>query len=133
VIYSFTIEGKPHGKGRPKFWNGHAVTPPETRAAEQEIQWVAIAAGCRPSENAIRMTLDAFYPIAKSWTAKEKQDALAGRSWPKKPDLDNVVKLYGDALNKIAYKDDTQVVSIIANKYFGEPRVEVTIEELSGG
>lgn len=36
-----------------------------------------------------------------------------------------------DALNEVAYKDDTQVVDLCISKFFSEkPRVEVTIESI---
>jgi len=47
-------------------------------------------------------------------------------------DLDNYVKGILDSLNKIIFKDDRQVVSIIANKRPDtNERVEIQIEELS--
>ena len=49
-----------------------------------------------------------------------------------KPDVDNIIKIYLDALNKIAYNDDNQVVSIICNKYYSDrPYVEIEITELN--
>ena len=49
----------------------------------------------------------------------------------KKPDIDNIAKCVLDALNKLAYRDDTQVVTLRMEKHYGEiPRVEVEIEEI---
>lgn len=49
----------------------------------------------------------------------------------KKPDADNIAKVVLDALNNICYKDDTQVVELIVNKYYSlEPRVEVIIKDV---
>lgn len=50
----------------------------------------------------------------------------------KKPDIDNVIKIILDALNGIAYKDDCQVVEVIAVKKYTEEteRVELEFEEL---
>lgn len=46
-----------------------------------------------------------------------------------KPDLDNVAKVILDALNGIAYHDDSQVSRLLIEKrYAEEPRVEVMIE-----
>ena len=43
---------------------------------------------------------------------------------------DNVVKVYADALNHLAYHDDSQVVSITCEKYYSEePRVEVILSD----
>jgi Holliday junction resolvase RusA-like endonuclease len=48
----------------------------------------------------------------------------------KKPDIDNVVKSIFDALNKVAFNDDTQIISLSVRKFYSEhPRVEVTIWE----
>lgn len=51
----------------------------------------------------------------------------------KKPDIDNIAKVILDALNGIAYRDDTQVVSLSCQKqYAEEARVEVEIESMVG-
>ena len=48
----------------------------------------------------------------------------------KKPDLDNIAKAILDSLNGIAYKDDSQIVSLlISKKYSDRPRVEITLKE----
>ncbi|HEF0470354.1 TPA: RusA family crossover junction endodeoxyribonuclease, partial [Clostridioides difficile] len=45
---------------------------------------------------------------------------------------DNVVKIIADSLNEIAYKDDTQIVEVVASKYYSDnPRVEVILEDIS--
>lgn len=49
----------------------------------------------------------------------------------KKPDIDNVVKAVLDALNGVAYRDDTQVIELHVRKSYSEkPRVEVCIEKI---
>ena len=49
----------------------------------------------------------------------------------KKPDMDNVIKIIADALNKIAYRDDTQIVDCQVRKFYSEkPRVEVMIQTI---
>ena len=54
---------------------------------------------------------------------------LAGYEKPcKKPDIDNIAKVILDALNDVAYHDDTQVVSLsMQKKYSREAKVEVEI------
>jgi len=50
-----------------------------------------------------------------------------------KPDLDNIMKVVCDALNQIAYRDDSQIVSAyLAKMYSDTPRVEVEIIEVDG-
>ena len=49
----------------------------------------------------------------------------------KKPDIDNIAKTVLDALNSVAYRDDTQVVELQLRKQYSEkPRVEIYMEEL---
>ena len=51
----------------------------------------------------------------------------------KKPDIDNVLKLVLDALNEVAYKDDTQVIEVECKKFFSiNPRIEITLEDING-
>ena len=44
----------------------------------------------------------------------------------RKPDIDNVMKIVLDALNGVAYKDDSRVVRVEAQKIYGDiPRLEI--------
>jgi Holliday junction resolvase RusA-like endonuclease len=53
----------------------------------------------------------------------------AGVLRPKKtPDCDNVLKAIADALNKLAYSDDKNIVDCQIRKYYShQPRVEITL------
>lgn len=56
--------------------------------------------------------------------------AFEGCYCDKRPDLDNYLKYYLDALNGVAYADDKQVVSLYAEKrYSVTPCVEITITQ----
>ena len=49
----------------------------------------------------------------------------------KKPDLDNIAKIVLDSLNGLAYKDDSQVVSLRIDKFYAEkPLVKVELYEV---
>ena len=74
----------------------------------------------------------AFYGIPKSASKKNKEKMKKGLLRPvKKPDMDNVVKIVADALNQVAYRDDTQIVDCQCRKFYSDnPRVEVTIREV---
>lgn len=80
----------------------------------------------------LKVTIIAYYPIVKSTSKKKKQQMLDDLMFPtKKPDIDNIAKSILDALNKLAYRDDTQVVTLHnVFPYADEPRVEVEIEEI---
>ena len=52
----------------------------------------------------------------------------------KKPDADNIAKIVLDALNGVAYTDDTQVINLSVQKRYGEvPEVKVEITEVNNG
>lgn len=59
---------------------------------------------------------------------------LEGRELPlKKPDIDNIVKVVADALNGVAYHDDTQIAMVIAAKtYSAMEGLDITVEEYVG-
>ena len=135
MIFEFTIPGKPCGKQRPRFGNGRTYTPTETvnyenlvkvmyRTAYPDIQ--PIAAGTPIVANII-----AYYPIPASTSKKRRDKMTAGLILPMvKPDADNVSKVILDALNRIAYHDDAQIVLLTALKrYSDEPRVVVKLME----
>ena len=48
----------------------------------------------------------------------------------KKPDIDNIVKIVLDAMNKFAFKDDTQITKLEVEKIYGiEEKLQIMIEE----
>jgi Holliday junction resolvase RusA-like endonuclease len=57
--------------------------------------------------------------------------------YPKKKDIDNLVKFLLDAMNKVVYHDDSAITKLIAEKLFvaehnrdGGAYAEITITEL---
>ena len=131
---SFTIDGEPVGKARPRMntRTGRAYTPDKTRVYEDYTKMLYKSKVKHYFEGYVRLTIKAFYGIARSDSKKIKEQKVNNTLRPsKKPDIDNVIKLIADSLNEIAYKDDTQIVEIEAMKYYSDnPRVEVTIEAL---
>ena len=130
----FEIPGEPAGKGRPRFTrNGHTYTPKETVSYENLVKIIFRQnfPQLMPSENRLKVVIDAYFTIPKSFSKKKKElayDALISPT--KKPDCDNIAKIILDALNGIAYKDDKQVVKLQVNKYYSEqPCVLVQIKD----
>lgn len=81
---------------------------------------------------ALSVEMTFYRPIQKSGTIKEKQGKRDGLLRPiVTPDVSNYVKLVEDALNGIVYKDDSQIVELIARKYYSDdPRTEIIISEV---
>lgn len=128
----FTVYGNPKGKGRPRFTRtGRAYTPADTKVAEAEVANAYREAGCRKIDGAVVMFITMYYKIPKSATKKDRALMESGEMLPTiKPDADNVIKLIGDSLNGIAYDDDKQIVTVIAEKKYGDP-ARVTVELIS--
>lgn len=118
--------------------NGSApYTPDKTVNYENLVRWEFVRQ-CRgqkfPKDVALDARIMAFCPIPKSISNKKRKLMIEGKIRPtKKPDNDNVCKAILDALNDIAYYDDSQVVDSMVRKFYSEnPRVIVTLAEAGG-
>ena len=132
-VRRFSVPGEPKGKGRPKFSRamGRAYTPLTTATYENlvKVQYDQSCEQYADSKEPVLMEIRAYYGIPIS-TSKKKQALMQdGYIVPvKKPDADNVAKIICDALNELAYKDDTAISDlIIRRRYSNKPRVEVYI------
>ena len=87
-----------------------------------------------PDGTMLDMRILAYYGIPKSKPKKVKALMATNAIRPtKKPDMDNVVKLVADALNQVAYRDDTQIVDCQVRKFYSDtPRLEVLIQRIGG-
>lgn len=83
-------------------------------------------------EGPVEMTVISIMPIPESWSRVKRGAALAGQVRPTgKPDSDNLAKGVADALNKVVYRDDAQIVSLHSIKFYGErPEVQVAVSEV---
>jgi Holliday junction resolvase RusA-like endonuclease len=84
-----------------------------------------------PLETPVTVAIYIRVGIPVSYTKQMKKYALEGILKPtKKPDADNVLKCFLDAMNGIVYLDDKQVVNIHLTKVFAEtPAVEIMVKE----
>ena len=128
----FIILGEPQGKGRPRFYRGHACTPTKTVVYEKGIQAACntVYPDTRFADNdLLSFQVTAYCKIPKSVNKRKRGLMAKGIIRPrKKPDGDNILKVVADALNGIAYQDDVQLVDMQVRKFYGdEPRVEVRI------
>lgn len=136
-MISFEIPGEPKGKGRPRFGNGIAYTPDETRDYEMYVKQCYLKRNekINLTENPIKIRIVANYKIPSRFSKKKRVAAMSGVIKPtKKPDCDNIIKIICDALNLVAYKDDKQIVECTCIKRYATdiPCVDVFIEELDG-
>ena len=135
----FEVLGTPVGKSRPKFStvNGHAVayTPAKTASYETLVRLSyqqQIGAFMFNKDKPLRAIIRAFFPIPKSASKKKREQMEAGKiRHTKKCDADNIAKACLDALNGIAFYDDSQVCELSISKFYGDtPKVEIIIDEV---
>lgn len=138
-MIQFTVLGNPVGKSRPKFstFNGHAVayTPAKTVSYENLVKLsFQQQCNCKPYDKDVQLAakIIAYFPIPKSVSKKARQKMIDKEiKHTKRPDVDNLIKAILDALNGIAYYDDSQICEIMCGKYYGEePKVQVQIWSL---
>ena len=133
----FTIPGTPQAKQRPRFSRrGSYVTsytPEMTVNYENlvKVSWANANADMKLT-GALGAEVKLFFPIPKSVSKKKRLAMEIGTVYhTKKPDVDNCLKSIFDALNGIAYDDDSQIVAVTAAKFYSEnPRAWVKITEL---
>ena len=137
-VVTFKVDGKPQGKGRPRFARrGKFVTTytdDKTKTYENKIRDIAMLAmgTSKPLTTALEAFIYISYPVPASYSKTRTKDCLEGLERPtKKPDIDNVVKAFLDSMNNIIYVDDTQVVELHSTKVYGEPFVEAIIKEIT--
>lgn len=127
------VEGTIKGKARPRFGNHGTHTPGGTVNYENWVKICYRYQDGRYLKGAIRANIIVYHKIPKSYTKKRIQNIRNGLEYPaKKPDVDNIVKIILDALNMIAYDDDSQVVELSIIKRWTEEieRVEFEIQEI---
>lgn len=94
-------------------WRGRMVVSNEARAYKAQVGWIAKERQVKPLAGAVSLTVRVFRP-------------------QKRGDLDNTLKVLGDALQGIAYANDKQIRELHA--YLGDdskrPRVEVELSHL---
>ena len=132
----FTIPGKPQGKARPRVRrDGHAYTPTQTAQYEEFVQFCWRCAGAVKLDGAIRALILARYPVSKRDSKKTQNAKICGEiQCTIKPDCDNIAKIVLDALNGLAYDDDSQVTELEVQKLYGDiGDVFVRLEEIKEG
>ena len=131
-----TVPGEPKGKARPRVTRtGVAYTPTKTVNYETFIKGIFTTKDpdFMPSEKSLGARIIAYLLIPKATSKKKTLLMESGIIRPaKSPDVDNIVKMVMDALEGLAYKRDSQVVSVNCKKYYGQkPRLEISIKETS--
>lgn len=135
MIYEFEVPAKIIGKGRPRLnsYTGQVYTPTRTKDYENLVEQYFLLKYPRykTMEGRVKVSITAYFEVPKSASKIMKEQMLENKISPtKKPDIDNVVKIVLDAMNKFAFKDDTQITKIEVEKLYADSeKLCVKIEE----
>lgn len=127
----FEVIGKIKGKARPRLGKYSTYTPVDTVNYENFIKISYLnASGINLHSNPIKMQIQAIFEPPKSISKKKREELLQGKPVLKKPDIDNIAKIVADALNKVAYDDDSQICDMKIIKRYGEQeKLIIELEE----
>ena len=148
TVWHFFAAGKPATKGSTRSFahskTGAIVTMGDnkrTHTWEGIVAHAASEAGVRKAERgagvSLRLTFYLTRPKGHYGTGRNAQrlKPSAAPAPAKKPDIDKLARAVLDALHRVAYVDDSQVISLEARKVFaelGSPEgVQVCLERVS--
>lgn len=126
--------GEPMGKQRPRWSKFGTYTPKKTLNYETYIKELFVHKYPKPvpMERALEIKIKAYLMIPASASKKKKALMEENKIKPtKKPDVDNCLKIALDALQGLAFKNDSQIVRADVSKQWSHtPRLEIRIREV---
>jgi Holliday junction resolvase RusA-like endonuclease len=135
MIFNLCIPGRPIAKARPRFARrGPYVKTYSTQQTEEgrflfelQQQWRR-----EPLEGALAVKIFFYMPIPQSVSKKLSFAMSNGEAnHTKKPDLSNMIKFVEDCMNGLVWRDDSQIVRLVADKNYGVfAHTEIEIEEI---
>ena len=133
--YEFEVPGKVIGKGRPRLntYTGIVYTPTRTKDYETLVEQYFLLKypKFKALEGRIKVSITAYFSIPKATKKSDINEMMENNISPtKKPDIDNIVKVVLDSMNKFAFKDDNQITKLEVEKKYGlEEKIYIKIEE----
>ena len=140
-MVTITIVGEPMAKARPRVSirgrYAKAYTPQKTINYENlvKVEYHSQKGKYFCKESTLRASIIAYFKMPKNVSKRKYVSMVNGSLRPtKRPDLDNIAKIVLDALNGVAYADDSQICELYITKYYSEqPRVVLRLEEITDG
>ena len=140
-MIAFTVYGVASGMGSkrafvPKGWTRPIITDSnrnlkswQSLVADAASQAIAQRPDWQILEGGVRLSLAFYLPRPKSLAKKITAHLKA-------PDCSKLIRSTEDAMSGIVYRDDSQVVELVAGKYYtgttDSPHVNVKVEPTSG-
>jgi len=134
VRVQFQVPGPAVGKRRARVTRTGAYTPQKTKSYEAQVKWWWRTTGAvYLGEGPIAAYVSVLVSRPKTHMTTKGVLSAEGRRNPhptRTPDLDNICKSILDALNRLAYRDDSQIIELWASRRWcsaGADRTEVTV------
>ena len=133
MTVSFTVAGIPQSKGSKNQFGGESN--PKVKPWQATIAADAQHAmnGREPYAGPVQVSARFYWPRPKAHyrTGKHAQTLKASAAYWKAtmPDIDKCARALLDAMQGIVVRNDAQVATLILQKRFGSPRVEVVVSE----
>lgn len=130
------IPGEPVAQGRPRVSTiggfPRVYDPPKSKKYKEMVGGVARQHVKTPLDESLKVKIDVYRQIPKSFSKKKTLEAQSGLLRPiTKPDIDNYIKGILDGCNGIVWTDDSKVVDLHVSKFYSsEPRVEIDVSVL---
>lgn len=140
-MVSFFVPGQPQTQGSKR-----GIVHPHTgrvmlleQAGQKLKSWraaitdaaIEAMAGRDPIQGAVELSVYFYFARPKShFRTNGELKASAPARPAKRPDLDKLTRAVKDSMSRIVYRDDGQVVSLLAEKFYKpSPGVSVTVTE----
>lgn len=122
-LHTLTFNLTPIAKERPRSGKWGFYTPSKTKRFESDIKSIA-------AEQWLNYPLDG--PLMVDVVFRFKRPKSVKRTFVSvKPDCDNLMKALFDSLNKVVWKDDSQIVYVFACKVYDDTDgIDLTVYEL---
>lgn len=115
-LLALTLPWTPRAKGRPRMTKtGHTYTPKETKDAETALRHEFIEQ-CGETFMPIDGPIQVHFDLSNNYVDIDIYRIEDYTSRKLRGDIDNYIKLVGDALNGFAYVDDRQIGIIQGRK-----------------
>jgi len=131
MTVQFTIPGKPFAWRRARSNGKVRFNDKAMEANADTLAAIALPHFPAPIEGPVRLGIRATFAVPKSYS-KTKRDATIWRPHTQKPDGDNLAKQIGDALNRIAWVDDSQIADTRIIKLWGDKDQTVVFVDAIG-
>lgn len=110
--FTFEVRGRVVGSARPRVTRRGTYIPQKTRDYRNRIKGAFMEAGGMRRSGPVSVRVYVYRELPKSRPKRVESEPDTF-----KPDVDNIAKNVLDALNGIAWDDDSQVVELIVRKH----------------